>query len=186
MRSSTLTSALCRPRTPPILGVVERNRGVGLCFRGPGLGHNQRRRPADGDAAEDARAYDLGRGLTGDRAPRRTPRSGRSCASAGRPCCHAGRESQASTGPQTALAQPVLAGDWTATGLPATIEGAIRSGRQGRPMRDAGEVEHRMTMSSKEIKKEPRLPLALDDHIDAATAALRAPAETRRPLAFEL
>ncbi|WP_457836018.1 FAD-dependent oxidoreductase [Staphylococcus aureus] len=23
-----------------------------------------------------------------------------------------------------------LAGDWTATGLPATIEGAIRSGRQ--------------------------------------------------------
>jgi squalene-associated FAD-dependent desaturase len=30
---------------------------------------------------------------------------------------------------QTALANLVLAGDWTATGLPATIEGAIRSGR---------------------------------------------------------
>jgi monoamine oxidase len=27
------------------------------------------------------------------------------------------------------LANLVLAGDWTATGLPATIEGAIRSGR---------------------------------------------------------
>lgn len=33
-------------------------------------------------------------------------------------------------GPRTALANLVLAGDWTATGLPATIEGAIRSGRR--------------------------------------------------------
>jgi squalene-associated FAD-dependent desaturase len=32
--------------------------------------------------------------------------------------------------PRTALANLVLAGDWTATGLPATIEGAIRSGRR--------------------------------------------------------
>ncbi len=31
-------------------------------------------------------------------------------------------------GPRTLLANLVLAGDWTATGLPATIEGAIRSG----------------------------------------------------------
>jgi squalene-associated FAD-dependent desaturase len=31
-------------------------------------------------------------------------------------------------GPETAVANLVLAGDWTATGLPATIEGAIRSG----------------------------------------------------------
>ena len=31
-------------------------------------------------------------------------------------------------GPQTPLANLLLAGDWTATGLPATIEGAIRSG----------------------------------------------------------
>jgi len=31
-------------------------------------------------------------------------------------------------GPRTALANVVLAGDWTATGLPATIEGAVRSG----------------------------------------------------------
>lgn len=33
-------------------------------------------------------------------------------------------------GPRTPLANLVLAGDWTATGLPATIEGAIRSGRR--------------------------------------------------------
>jgi squalene-associated FAD-dependent desaturase len=32
-------------------------------------------------------------------------------------------------GPRTALANLALAGDWTATGLPGTIEGAIRSGR---------------------------------------------------------
>ncbi len=32
-------------------------------------------------------------------------------------------------GPRTALGNLALAGDWTATGLPATIEGAIRSGR---------------------------------------------------------
>ncbi len=31
-------------------------------------------------------------------------------------------------GPTTALANLVLAGDWTATGLPATIEGSVRSG----------------------------------------------------------
>lgn len=31
-------------------------------------------------------------------------------------------------GPQTALGNVLLAGDWTETGLPATIEGAIRSG----------------------------------------------------------
>ena len=33
-------------------------------------------------------------------------------------------------GPRTGLANLVLAGDWTATGLPATIEGAIRSGNR--------------------------------------------------------
>ena len=32
-------------------------------------------------------------------------------------------------GSRTGLANLALAGDWTATGLPATIEGAIRSGR---------------------------------------------------------
>jgi len=32
-------------------------------------------------------------------------------------------------GARTPLANLALAGDWTATGLPATIEGAVRSGR---------------------------------------------------------
>ena len=42
---------------------------------------------------------------------------------------HAARECQAA-GRGDALANLVLAGDWTATGLPATIEGAIRSGNR--------------------------------------------------------
>jgi hypothetical protein len=33
-------------------------------------------------------------------------------------------------GPRTAWSNLVLAGDWTQTGLPATIEGAIRSGNR--------------------------------------------------------
>ena len=38
-------------------------------------------------------------------------------------------QEQLRPGPRTDLGNLVLAGDWTATGLPATIEGAIRSGR---------------------------------------------------------
>ena len=34
------------------------------------------------------------------------------------------------SGPVTAWENLLVAGDWTATGLPATIEGAIRSGRR--------------------------------------------------------
>jgi squalene-associated FAD-dependent desaturase len=37
-------------------------------------------------------------------------------------------------GPRTPLVNLALAGDWTATGLPATIEGAIRSGRTAADM----------------------------------------------------
>ena len=37
-------------------------------------------------------------------------------------------------GPRTGVANLVLAGDWTATGLPATIEGAIRSGQTAAKM----------------------------------------------------
>jgi hydroxysqualene dehydroxylase len=37
-------------------------------------------------------------------------------------------------GPRTGIDNLVLAGDWTATGLPATIEGAIRSGRRAAEM----------------------------------------------------
>ena len=35
------------------------------------------------------------------------------------------------SGPQTYLVNLFVAGDWTATGLPATIEGSLRSGING-------------------------------------------------------
>lgn len=41
-------------------------------------------------------------------------------------------------GPRTGLANLTLAGDWTATGLPATLEGAIRSGHRAALLRRAG------------------------------------------------
>src|ERR1019366_3446545 len=37
-------------------------------------------------------------------------------------------------GRRTGIANLALAGDWTATGLPATIQGAIRSGPAGAPL----------------------------------------------------
>ncbi len=40
------------------------------------------------------------------------------------------RENARRPGPTTRFSNAVLAGDWTATGLPATIEGAIRSGNR--------------------------------------------------------
>jgi len=40
------------------------------------------------------------------------------------------RQERRRPSPRTAVANLVLAGDWTATGLPATIEGAIRSGNR--------------------------------------------------------
>jgi len=43
-------------------------------------------------------------------------------------------------GARTQLTNLVLAGDWTATGLPATIEGAIRSGRVAAEALSAGAV----------------------------------------------
>lgn len=43
-------------------------------------------------------------------------------------------------GARTALSNLVLAGDWTATGLPATIEGAIRSGNTAAALLQAGSL----------------------------------------------
>ena len=48
-------------------------------------------------------------------------------------------------GARTGLKNLFLAGDWTATGLPATIEGSIRSGRTAADMI--------LSLSSKDLKK---------------------------------
>jgi len=61
--------------------------------------------------------------LTGPMPPRRVVKERRATFAA-----TAGQETLR-PGPRTGFSNVVLAGDWTATGLPATIEGAIRSGR---------------------------------------------------------
>ena len=59
---------------------------------------------------------------------RRHSRRGRSCASGAQPSKSTPEQNARRPGPQTRWDNLLLAGDWTATGLPATIESAIRSG----------------------------------------------------------
>ncbi len=96
----------------------------------PAVGHDQRRRPAARYAA---------RGAGGDNLAARSPpspafptrcRRGRSCASAAPPSRRRRQQDAKRPGAATAWRNLVLAGDWTETGLPATIEGAIRSGNR--------------------------------------------------------
>ena len=61
---------------------------------------------------------------------RRRCRRGRSCASAAPPSPPRRRRTPSVPAPVTRWRNLVLAGDWTATGLPATIEGAVRSGHR--------------------------------------------------------
>ncbi len=55
-------------------------------------------------------------------------RRGRSSRRSARPSPRRRRRTRAVRRPQTGFSNLTLAGDWTATGLPATIEGAVRSG----------------------------------------------------------
>ena len=49
------------------------------------------------------------------------------------------REEAERPGPRTRWSNLLLAGDWTATGLPATIEGAIRSGNRAAEIAASGQ-----------------------------------------------
>ena len=55
-------------------------------------------------------------------------RPGRSCASAAPHSRRRRSRTRCGPGPVTAFKNLFLAGDWTDTGLPATIEGSVRSG----------------------------------------------------------
>ena len=97
--------------------------------------------------------------------------------------------------PRTRWRNLVLAGDWTATGLPATIEGAIRSGQRGggagpcdgrcaRGARYENAVAHRLTRDALALKRPSsttRAGDALDRRIERRPSAAR-PAARRRPL----
>ena len=119
------------PDAPPIIGVI--NGTVEWIFAFPdrlSVTISAADRLLDAPREELA-AHDLARGRAGHRhcagtlPPWQIVRERRATFAA---TPRAGRAS--GPAPQTRLAQSVLAGDWTATGLPATIEGAIRSGNR--------------------------------------------------------
>ena len=63
-------------------------------------------------------------------------RRGRSCASDARPLPQRRARTPSAPSAKTAWRNLLLAGDWTRTGLPATIEGAIRSGNRAAELAD--------------------------------------------------
>ena len=111
-------------------GVVHGTTQWLFAYPGPALRHHQQRRRADADAARGTGAQSLGRG--GARSP--------ACPTA-LPPWQVVRERRATIAadPRTERLRPpaktawdnlFLAGDWTDTGLPPTIESAIRSGER--------------------------------------------------------
>ena len=95
----------------------------------PPLGHHQRRRPAARRAREDLaqtiwREVAAVAGLPNALPPWQIVRERRATFAA------TPEENAKRPGAATAWRNLVLAGDWTQTGLPATIEGAIRSGNR--------------------------------------------------------
>ena len=120
-------------------GGDQRHGGMAVCLRGPAFGHHQRRRPADRYRPRGAGPRSLGRGRQAHRPAGGTCRPGRSSRSGARPMplCRPRRPSGRRR--RHAGANLVLAGDWTRTGLPATIEGSIRSGNKAaEQLRQAG------------------------------------------------
>ncbi len=107
-----------------------RRRAGGVAVRVPAaaVDHHQQCRPAGGHAARGTRAGDLAGYLQGRRRRRANCRPGRSCASAAPHSRPRRNKTRCGRAPVTAYKNLFLAGDWTDTGLPATIEGSVRSG----------------------------------------------------------
>ena len=133
-----------RPDMPPMLGVINGTTEWVFAFAGPAVGHHQRRRPADGHAARELaqtiwNEVSRATGIAGRMPPWQIVRERRATFAA------TPEENAKRPGAADAVEQSVLAGDWTATGLPATIEerDAVRQSR-GRGRHDAG--ARRMTI----------------------------------------
>ena len=176
-----------------------RRRPGGMAVRVPAaaVGHHQQWRPAGRYAARGTRAGDLagrlqGRGRTG-RIAALADRARASCYIRG----DAGAE-RAAAGTGHGLKNLFLAGDWTDTGLPATIEGSVRSGDRAADLvaRQAagliGSDRHRVANRGCLAKCLPSIkPLtvdavALEKSISAATQALLGYRQSDGHWVFEL
>ncbi len=120
-----------RSRTGRLHRPDRRHRGMGVRETRPCLGHHQRRQPPDRSPGRGAGGAGLAGGarrarpsVRGAMPPFRVVKEKRATFAA------TAAQDRRRPGPRTGLANLVLAGDWTATGLPATIEGAIRSGNR--------------------------------------------------------
>ena len=115
---------------PPMLGVI--NGTSEWIFSFPGriaVTISDAARLFDMPRAELAQD-DLARGGARRCGCRRRCRPGRSCASGAPPSRRRRRRTPSGRGPRTQWRNLILAGDWTDTGLPATIESAVRSGNR--------------------------------------------------------
>ena len=171
------------PGVPPMHRRGQRHGGVAVRLPGPAVGHHQRRRPAARHAARRARRARSGArsrrstGIAADLPPWQIVRERRATFAA-----TPAAERQAARRAQRSGANLFLAGDWTATGLPATIEGAIRSGQRAPPTCIADKACERQRRRIVDAADRPKRPQRIGSRIAPRREALLDAPAAGRPL----
>ena len=144
---------------------------------GPHVGDDQRgRRPPVDAAARGTARRRSGRDVAArDRMPADAAALADRARAARHLRGHAGRRTRGARARQTAWRNLFLAGDWTATGLPATIEGAVRSGNRAADLVaqipvEAGWPHDARCPTANRPMPAPELDATLDARSRAATA----------------